>query len=131
MNPSFASGHYRWFDKFNPHWNNSDRRQNAIFISMVQMHLNDLLKTRGYVTMNEALELLGFERTVAGGMNGWIRDSAEGDGYVYFGAWDQGFAHGKDWIHGKLDVMTISFNVDRVKVSMPRRIKKFREEGKI
>lgn len=98
---------------------------------MIQMQLNDLLRVRGYVSLNEALELLGFERTVAGGMNGWIRDSREGDGYIYFGVWDQGLVHGKDWIRGDLDVMTISFNVDRSPVSFPRRVKKYLKEGKV
>jgi hypothetical protein len=79
------------------------------------------------------LELLGFERTIEGGMNGWVRtpDPGEGDGYIYFGVWDRGIAHGKDWIAGKLDVMTLSFNVDKTRISLPRRVRKLRREGKI
>jgi hypothetical protein len=100
---------------------------------MVQEDLNDLLRVRGYVTLNEALRLLGFERDRWGDQIGWLRDPApgEGDGYVYFGVWDQGFTHGKDWIHGKLDVMTISFNVDKTKDPLSYRVRKLREEGKI
>jgi hypothetical protein len=130
---SFASGHYRWFDKTNPYWNNQDRRQNPIFVSRVQEHLNALLRARGYVPLNEALELLGFERTIVGGMNGWVQNPGpeEGDGYIYFGVWDRGMAYGKDWISGKLDVMTLTFNVDRSEISLPRRVKKLRMEGKI
>lgn len=130
---SFASGHKRRFDKWNLYWDNYDRKQNPIFVAMVQQDLNDLLQTQGYVSLNTALELLGFERTIEGGQNGWLRDvdPSEGDGYIYFGVWDQGFAHGRDWMHGKLDVMTISFNVDRVRESMPRRVRRQIEEGKI
>lgn len=130
---SFASGHSRWFDKFNPKWDDRNRKKNPIFVAMVQDHLNDLLQVQGYVNLNTAFELLGFPRTISGGQNGWLRDVEpdEGDGYIYFGVWDQGFAHGKDWMHGKLDGTTISFNVDRVRESMPRRVKRQIEEGKI
>lgn len=130
---SFAERHYRWFDKFNPHWDNINRKQNPIFVAMVQQDLNDLLRVRGYVTLNEALKLLGFERTRWGDQIGWLREpvSGEGDGYVYLGVWDEGFAHGKDWIQGKLDVMGISFNVDKTKEPLTYRVRKLREEGKL
>jgi hypothetical protein len=130
---SFAARHYRWFDEFNPLWNEQHRRQNPIFVAMVQEQLNESLRIRGYVTLNEALELLGFERDRWGDQEGWVRDPApgEGDGYVYFGVWDKGFTHGKAWIHGKLDGMTISFNVDKTKDPLSYRVRKLREEGKI
>lgn len=130
MTKPFATKHYRWFDKFNPLWNNVDRRQNPMFVDLVQRNLNSLLQTRGYVTLNDALELLGFERTVEGGMCGWVKDPSpeQGDGYIDFGVWDQGFAHGKDWLQGRLDVMTLYFNVDRTPESMPRRIRRKMEK---
>lgn len=133
MNRLLASRPTRWFDKHNPFWNEEDRKQNARFVHYVQSHLNDLLRARGYVSLNEALELLGFERTVRGGQQGWVRDPEpdEGDGYIDFGVWAEGFARGKEWLNGDLDVMTLYFNVDRVTISMPRRIRKLKAEGKI
>ncbi|AWN06152.1 hypothetical protein SEA_SENDITCS_49 [Streptomyces phage SendItCS] len=122
----------RVFDKHNPRWNEHQRIQNPLYISWAQDVLNHRLQVKGYVSANEALELLGFERTIKGGQAGWIRDhSGDGDGYIDFGVWAEGFDHGKAWIHGKLDVMTIRLNVDRTTISMPRRIAKLKTEGKL
>jgi hypothetical protein len=122
---------YRWFDKYNPHWNDRDPKQHVLYVHYVQEFLNSMLRARGYVSLNDALEMLGFERTVRGGQSGWIRGAEEGDGYVDFGIWAEGFSRGKDWLSGDLDVMTFYFNVDRTTISMPRRIKKLKSEGKI
>jgi len=129
----FAARHTRYFDKFNPHWNEQDRRQNVYFITLVQQQLNDLLQERGYVSLNNALELLGFERTIRGGQAGWLRDPehGEGDGYIHFGVWDFGMTHGKEWISGELDVYPLRFNTDRTTESLARRVKRLRAEGKI
>ncbi|QEQ93918.1 hypothetical protein SEA_KARDASHIAN_53 [Streptomyces phage Kardashian] len=133
MNRLLAQRPYRVFDKHNPFWNGQDRKQNPKYVHYVQTRLNDILRVRGYVSLNEALELLGFERTVRAGQQGWIRDvdPEEGDGHIDFGVWAEGFARGKDWLNGDLDTKTLYFNVDRVTISMPRRIKKLRAEGKI
>lgn len=131
---SFAVGRYRRnFDKLNPLWNNTDRRQNPIFVTFVQQHLNDVLQVRGWVSLNDALRELGFPQDIVGDSIGWLRDPepGEGDGRIYFGVWDQGFARGKDWIQGKVDVLPLSFNVDRIDESLPVRVRKLREEGKI
>lgn len=132
MKKNHASQYRRVFDKFNPFWN-PDLKHNAMHVHYVQSRLNAQLRVRGYVSLNDALELLGFERTIRGGQAGWIRDvdPDEGDGYIQFGVWAEGFARGKAWLNGELDVMTLYFNVDRVTVSMPRRIRKLKEEGKI
>lgn len=120
------------FNKHNVHWDATNRMRNPLYVNWVQNELNNRLKVRGYVTANEALELLGFERTVKGGQAGWVRDhGGEGDGYVDFGIWAHGFLWGKAWLHGEIDAMPLYLNVDRVTISIPRRIKKLRSEGKI
>lgn len=122
----------RVFDRTNAHWDDTNRIRNALYVRWVQNELNDRLRVRGYVTANEALELLGFERTIKGGQAGWVRDhDGDGDGYINFGIWAHGFLWGKDWLHGKIDAMPLYLNVDRVTISMPRRIKKLKSEGKI
>lgn len=133
MKRIFASRHYRWFDKFNPYWNDQNRVENALYVAHIQERLNYILRVRGYVSLNEALNFLGFEQTRWGDMIGWVRNPrpGEGDGYIHFGIWDQGIAHGKDWLHGKLDVMTLRFNVDNTKDPLTYRVRKLREEGKI
>jgi hypothetical protein len=106
--------------------------KNPVYVAWVQDELNSRLRVRGYVSANEALKLLGFACTVEGGQAGWIRDhEGEGDGYIDLGIWVHGFLWGRDWLQGKIDAMPLYFNVDRTIVSMPRRIKKLKEEGKI
>ena len=104
------------FDKFNPHWNNYDRRKNAIFVGTVLGQLNDLLQERGYVFLDDALDRLGFgiPETFEGQYLGWLRDPkpGEGDGFISFGIWDNGFREGMDWLDGKSDLMVFRFNVD-------------------
>lgn len=116
-----ANRRYRpWvlFDKFNPHWNNYDRRENAIFVGKVLGELNDLLREHGHVTLNEARIRLGFGGTESseGDFEGWVYDPDPeyGDGYISFGVWDGGFNAGMDWITGKSDILKIRFNIDRV-----------------
>lgn len=132
MKKFFASQPTRIFDKFNPRWDRN-KWMNPIYVNAVQREMNNVLRVRGYVTLNEVLEALGFERTIEGGMRGWIRDvdPSEGDGYIDFGIWAEGLSRGKDWLQGGVDAMKLYFNVDRVDVSMPRRVKQLRAEGKI
>lgn len=117
------------FDKFNPHWENYYRRKNALFVQSVQMHVNNLLRVRGYVILNDIYDLLGYERTVSGGALGWIRGSEDGDSYIDFGIWYEGFDKGRAWTRGEIDVMVLRFNVDRTNEPMPSRIKRLKEEG--
>ena len=133
MKKFLALRHTRVFDKYNPRWDNQNLRRNPLYVSYVQSELNLLLRIRGYVSLNEALELLGFERTIRGGQAGWLRDPdpGEGDGRIDFGVWEEGFHRGKEWLHGELDAIRLYFNVDPVTVSMPRRIKKLKEEGRL
>jgi hypothetical protein len=123
----------RNFDKLNPMWDNVDRRKNPVFVSFVQECMNDLLQTRGYVSLNDVLRFLGFPSDIVGDSVGWLRDPkpGEGDGRIYFGVWDRGFAHGKDWIQGNVDVLPISFNVDKADEPLPVRVRRLKEKGKL
>lgn len=116
----------RVFDKYNVLWDNYNRKNNPTFVFKIQEQMNALLQDREYVTLNEALRALGFERDPWGDRVGWVKDPDpyQGDGRIYFGIWDRGMAHGKDWIAGRLDRMVISFNIDRTPESLPRRIRR-------
>lgn len=129
---SHTSKYVRYFDNTNVLWN-EDLKQNPIFVTFVQMRLNDLLQVRGYVSLNDAFHLLGFERTIRGGQAGWLRDpeNGEGDGRIHFGVWDKGLARGKEWLSGELDVLPLRFNVDRTTESLARRVRRLKEKGKI
>lgn len=122
----------RLFDKFNCLWDNYDRRNNAIFLGKVLGELNDLLREKGHVTLNEALKRLGFgdTETSEGDFEGWVYepDPRYGDGYISFGVWDQGFTNGMDWVNGRCDVLKIRFNIDRVPLCISMQAKRERKE---
>lgn len=120
---------YRLFDKFNPYWDNSDRKKNAIFVGLVLGRLNDQLREHGFVTLNQALKALGFKTIQEGDYEGWVfePDPKYGDGYITFGVWDDGFAAGMDWLNGDVDILKVRFNVDRVPLPISLQKKKERD----
>jgi hypothetical protein len=117
------------FDKFNPHWDNYDRKKNAIFVGLVLGELNDQLREHGQVTLNQALKRLGFGVTSEGDYEGWVFEPNPkyGDGYITFGVWDDGFAAGMDWLEGRVDIIKLRFNVDRVPLPISIQKKKERD----
>jgi hypothetical protein len=120
------------FDKFHPRWDNYDRRNNAIFLGLALGELNDLLREHGHITLNEALEYLGFDEMDGseGDFEGWVLDPepGDGDGYISFGIWDRGFNEGLDWINGKSDLIKLRFNVDRVPIHVSLQKKRLKNE---
>lgn len=72
---------------------------------------NDQLVVKGFVTMNDVYDELGFARTDAGMIAGWRYKSNRGDGYISFrpkgidGNWE----YGKDG-----DSIILDFNIDGV-----------------
>jgi hypothetical protein len=88
--------------------------QNNFFLEMVQNRLNSLLRLQGYVFLNDAYDLLGYKKTKAGQVVGWVKnpEDGKGDGYIDFGVWRNGVHAGKEWINGHKDAYWLSFNVD-------------------
>lgn len=60
---------------------------NLRFLEIQQSHLNDILKCRGHLMLNEAYDALGFPRTAKGAVIGWVyeEDNKIGDNFVDFG----------------------------------------------
>jgi hypothetical protein len=75
----------RYFAKGNDHWDRSPD-MNEFFLECQKNRANDILKTKGEITLNEVYELLGFERTDSGVVFGWIYDKYQpfGDNKVEF-----------------------------------------------
>ena len=131
MSPSRASRHPRVFDNLNPNWNDQERWRNALYVQSVEVTANHILQTRGYISLNEVLKLLGFEKDWWGDLVGWVRGSEESSGYIEFGVWAHGFAEGRDWVRGKLAFKALYFNVDQAEDPLPVRIRKLKAEGKL
>lgn len=67
------SDYVRYFVKGNPHWDRAPEMCEYA-IELQQNRANDILKDKGIITLNEVYDLLGFERTEAGMVMGWIYD---------------------------------------------------------
>ncbi|MDX9917300.1 MAG: DUF6353 family protein [Gudongella sp.] len=84
---------------------------NLSFLDAKEKHFNNKLVVKGFVTVNEVLEELGFETTVSGMVAGWKYKSSTGDGYISFRprGIDGNWMVGQDG-----DVIVLDFNIDGV-----------------
>lgn len=64
LNPTYV------FGPRNPNWTRS-QESNLAFLRGQQNVMNDILRARGHVFVNEILDNLGFPRTFAGAIAGW------------------------------------------------------------
>lgn len=84
---------------------------NLSFLMAKEQHFNNKLVAKGFVTVNEVLEELGFNATEAGMISGWRYKSDRGDGYISF----RPRAIDGNWIMGKDgDPIVLDFNIDGV-----------------
>ena len=110
------SQYARFFDEANMNWNKSPE-QNMYFLKMVQNQMNDKLKARGHVFLNEVYDALGFERSEAGQLVGWVwnKDNTAmeaGDGYIDFGIFDGNSYAKRAFVNGDERSILLDFNID-------------------
>ena len=70
---SMYSDYARIYDDGCNGWT-KDPEFNLMFLRHTQSQANDILKRRGYLFLNEVYDMLGFQRTKAGQVMGWIYD---------------------------------------------------------
>lgn len=88
---------------------------NVITLRSVENYLNDLLRTRGHVFLNDAYDALGLPRTKEGAIVGWLWRKGKGDQYIDFGLWgDETKTDFLDFAKGKESAVWLDFNVDGV-----------------
>lgn len=85
---------------------------NMNFLKHTQNYCNDMLKSRGYLFLNEVYNMLGLPRTNTGTKVGWVYDEKNpiGDNFVDFGIFD--YAYNKDFVNGFESTAILDFNVD-------------------
>lgn len=110
VNPNGMSIYAKCFDASNPQWKNNSEF-NRTFLQVQEQYANHRLHAYGFVFLNEVYELIGFERTSAGAITGWIKDSEEGDGYIDFGLFE---ARNSRFINAVEPNIWLDFNVDGV-----------------
>ena len=108
-----TSDYARMFDARSQYWDPSPARSN--FALKAQERLaNDRLKLKGWLTLNEVYEMLGFSPTKAGMVVGWIYspDNIDGDNYIDFGLENTSNPAVASFIQGLTNTVPLDFNVD-------------------
>ena len=107
------SDYAKFFDDGCTGWT-KDAELNLMFLKRQQDHANDLLKSRGYLFLNEVYDMLGIYRTRAGQIVGWVYDEKNpvGDNYVDFGLYDIHRPKVRDFVNGIERTVLLDFNVD-------------------
>ena len=85
---------------------------NRHFLTITQSICDDMLNSRGYLFLNEVYDKLGFPRTKAGQIVGWVKGKHQKDGYVDFGLYDYTKQKTRDFINGYEPAIWLDFNVD-------------------
>jgi len=84
-----------------------DPQYNKRYLQHQQQHLNDLLRFRGHVYLNEVFDVLGLPRTKFGQVSGWVYEDE--NSYIDFGLNSES---NEDFINGKTADALLDFNVD-------------------
>lgn len=105
-----CSDYARYFEAgTSPYWE-KESAFNTMFIEAQQTYANDRLQAQGYLFLNDAYESLGFEKTKAGQIVGWVYDpeNPNGDNYIDFGMMEIYRPNGEEYYPSIL----LDFNVD-------------------
>lgn len=120
FDPNIVSPYARFFDETCKSWSKSPE-DNLFFLSCHQNHLNDKLKSRGHVFLNEVYDAIGIPRTTAGQVVGWFYDPENpesGDNFIDFNIYnldgeDGGERH-RAFVNGHERSILLDFNVDGI-----------------
>lgn len=107
------SEYARFFDESSRMWE-KDSEYNLLFLRSEQNYANDLLKSRGYLFLNEVYERLDIDTTRAGQIVGWIYDPSDPtrSNYVDFGIYDVNRERARAFVNGFERSILLDFNVD-------------------
>lgn len=106
-----VSMYARFFDSSSSSWSPLPE-YNVVFLRSQQNYLNDRLKAKGHVFLNEVYDALGIERTPAGAVVGWLW-KGDGDNYIDFGIFNREMQpQHYDFFTGRENAVLLDFNVD-------------------
>lgn len=110
---SVYSPYAKFFDAGCTGWEDNPE-YNLMFLRAQEKYVNDLLKSRGYVFLNEVYDALGIPRTEAGQFVGWVYEPENGDydNYISFGIYDVNKENCKDFVNGYEPTILLDFNCD-------------------
>lgn len=110
---SDCSDYAKFFDESCYEWDKNPE-YNLMFLRGQQNYANDLLKSRGYLFLNEVYNMLGIPPTKAGQVIGWVYDhkNVKENSYVDFGIYNVKREKNRDFVNGYENVILLDFNVD-------------------
>ena len=106
----------RFFDECSRFWEkNMGPGYNLGFVEHTLGVANSIFNSQGYMFLNDVYELLGFEKTAAGQVVGWVKkpkSNKEHDTYIDFGLNSEFNKKNKrDFLSGKNPSVLLEFNV--------------------
>ena len=104
------SQYARCFDQTTPSWE-PNSEYNLVFLRAQQAYANNMLQARGHIFLNEVYDMLGFERTKAGSVVGWVI-SKDGDNFVDFGIYNDNYQGSHDFVNGYEKAIWLDFKVE-------------------
>ena len=113
IDPNTISDYSRIFYEGNPGWT-KDPEMNLVYLKQQQNWANDKSKAKGYLLLNEVYDMLGFPRTKAGQIVGWVYDEKNpiGDNFVDFGIYNLDNPANIRFVNGDERSILLDFNVD-------------------
>ena len=113
VDPNTWSDYARIYDDGCNGWSKSPEHNHAD-VRQIQNQANDVLKARGHLFLNEVYDMLGFNRTKAGQVVGWVYDEEcpVGDNFVDFGIYNLDNPRARDFVNGHERNIILDFNVD-------------------
>lgn len=111
-NGSVYSPYARIFDESNDEYRTIPE-YNLNFLRNQQAFANQKLLLQGYLFLSEVYDMLGFERTPASQVVGWVLDAkGQGDMQIDFGIYNTDVEKARDFINGLEKSIILDFNVD-------------------
>lgn len=113
VDPNTIDDTSRIWHEGNTGWT-KDANHNLLFLKKQQAYANDILKTRGYLYLNEVYEMLGFNTVPYGQVIGWVynEENPVGDNFVDFGIYDVHDENKIRFINGDERSCLLEFNHD-------------------
>lgn len=113
MNPSQFDEYTRCFDETCRGWSRN-AELNYAFLMQTQRFLNERLQTRGYMSLNDVYEALGFQHTGMGQVIGWVYDpkNLNLNNYIDFGIHDLYDEQKRAFVNGYEKSIWLCFNPD-------------------
>ena len=113
IDPSTIDDTARIWYEGNPGWS-KDPEYNLMFLKRQQAYATDKLRQQGFLFLNDVYDMLGFPKTAAGQIIGWVYDEKHpvGDNFVDFGLYDIHDKKKAEFVNGYERSVVLEFNHD-------------------